>query len=417
MKTKLIPGRLASMAEGDYLDELLPNLMFRVGKNRRTWAVRCVIGGSRKTIRLGHFPQLGLAAARQAAAEAGRRVDAGLAPAGALVHPKSPAALSLGRLLDQYEKYRMAEGDKVKALPATLKSLRYTLGRDLLDAPAAAIRKADVMAVCDRLRAERKLAMVNLTLRGLSGAMRWAVRRDLIETNVCRDVDPAPKKKRDRVLSMDELAAIWRASFERGDGSRRAEDDPGGRLIRFLLLTGCRRSEAAGMRFGDVLDHVWKQGDNKSNRPTKVPLSALARAQLGEGKANDLCFQAQAGGFTNFHGRKMAIQQASGISGWTLHDLRRSLATHLGEAGVNDFVIRAILNHAVSGPLSAYFHAELMGDKRAALQSWSDRIAALVSDRGQAQDATNRGQQVAARGPRPARAAKAQAIPRGQAEV
>jgi integrase len=67
-----------------------------------------------------------------------------------------------------------------------------------------------------------------------------------------------------------------------------------------------------------------------------------------------------------------------------LHDLRRTFVTHLSELGVRPDVIELIVNHVSGtrgGVAGVYNKAELMSERRAALERWSMHIAGLVSDR------------------------------------
>jgi integrase len=85
--------------------------------------------------------------------------------------------------------------------------------------------------------------------------------------------------------------------------------------------------------------------------------------------------------------RIAAARQAAGIAPmapWVLHDLRRSLATGLGERlGVAPHVVEAILNHVDGhkrGVAGVYNRAVYGKEKRAALCAWADHVLAAVED-------------------------------------
>ena len=83
-------------------------------------------------------------------------------------------------------------------------------------------------------------------------------------------------------------------------------------MVKFLLLTGQRRSEAAGLRHGDILDGTWRQIDNKSSRPHSLPLSPLTLALVGVGPPQELAFPSPRGGATaNFSRGKSALDPAA----------------------------------------------------------------------------------------------------------
>ena len=102
----------------------------------------------------------------------------------------------------------------------------------------SAISRADVHALIDKVIARDKLVLANRLLGTLKTMGRWAVDRGIIERNPFADIrPPASSTSRDRVLSDQELAALL-AVLD-------SETYPVGPLVRFLLMTGARRNEAA----------------------------------------------------------------------------------------------------------------------------------------------------------------------------
>ena len=67
---------------------------------------------------------------------------------------------------------------------------------------------------------------------------------------------------------------------------------------------------------------------------------------------------------------------------WTLHDLRRTLATHCAEdLKIQPHVIDKALNHSsgvVRGVMAIYNRADLMDERRAALDAWARFVLATV---------------------------------------
>jgi len=386
MKKKLTSALLAnnSLAAGEYWDTAHPGLHLRVGVARKTWQYRYRIGGSQKRDRLGYYlsddvpGHMGLADARAAAAAIDKRMDAGLpAAATPAMHPRSPDALTLGKLIDRYEKMRGAEGHRTKRLRRSMMTLRHCL-KDWLDTPAAEFTKSDLRIARDKV-AERAPSQANALLRNLGPLWRWACQEELVVNNFIGDLRKSPGKKRTRILAPEELRAVWNAG--ENFGTEQAARSYA-RLVRFLMVTGARLSEGASLRHGHVLNHVWRQLDNKSSRPHKLPLPQIAIDQLGEGTATELCFPGQRGEISGFSKLKKQLDEASGISGWTIHDLRRSFISGLGDLGFDEMTIKATVNHAtVTGALSHYMVAELENQKRAALQAWADRLARITGAR------------------------------------
>ena len=77
-----------------------------------------------------------------------------------------------------------------------------------------------------------------------------------------------------------------------------------------------------------------------------------------------------------FHKGLLAVQLASGTNGWRFHDLRRSTATGLQRLGAPEAVIDATLAHTTGGIRRHYHHHPFIEERRAALASWGEELAA-----------------------------------------
>jgi integrase len=375
MKKLLSALAVPKLRPGEYWDPLIPGLALRVGAHRRTWTLRHRVGGRHRRDILGYFPILSLADARTAAGKLLERMEAGAAPTPSPVHPRS--ALTLGALIDRYEALRQREGYRVKQLAPSMRALRSGLA-DYLSLPAAQFSKADLRAARDAIAERGSLIAANRLLSYLGPAFKWAAQEDLIPTNFVRDLRRAPERKRDRVLSAKELAAIWRACDRMGgEGSAKAY----GRLVRFLLVTAQRKSEGASLKHGDILGGRWKQITNKAERPHSLVLPPLALQQVGRGDPNALVFAGAKGEISGFSKFKHRLDEVAGVKGWRLHDLRRSAASSMQELGIRNEIIQAVLNHAIPGVGGVYLRAELEKDKAEALRAWAVELERIVGRR------------------------------------
>ncbi|MES2335199.1 MAG: integrase arm-type DNA-binding domain-containing protein [Pseudomonadota bacterium] len=188
-----------------------------------------------------------------------------------------------------------------------------------------------------------------------------------------------------RALSDAELASIWRAS---GDTS------PFGRLVRFLILTGCRRSEGSGL--------LWSMVDRKAgciNLPatfTKqarghtvyVPpaLATVLDACPVDARNPDLVFAAtrtggRIGGWSQLMDPSSKRPEAGGQglvarSGvlFTLHDLRRTFRTGLSRLGVDTEIAELALGHARADLESRYNRDNCAAEVRAAFEAWAEHV-------------------------------------------
>lgn len=274
------------------------------------------------------------------------------------------------------------------------------------DRPIAEITRADVRAVIGAKHATSPVS-ANRLLALVRRIFRWAVREDLIGANPAMDIDPpAQEEERDRVLSLAEIAQVWRGADAIGF--------PYGPLVKLLILTAQRRNEVAGLTRGEIAGNGWRLPDSRAKRGKGhlVPLSKPALAIL-EGvpkiEGTDLVFTtgkraakkgqkvdpkavpAAVSGWSRMKDRldaviaKQAAEAADepldiekhALPAWTLHDLRRSVATHLrdsevmGAASVDRLTVSKILNHAEGGMTRLYDRYSNDKEKRAALEAWA----------------------------------------------
>lgn len=371
---KLTDLAVKNLKPGMWWDAALPGFGIRVGTTRKTWLFRFRQGGKQPRHTLGHYPVMSLAEARKAFANADNRIDAGATPKPAEPHPRSEDALTLGGLIDAYEKLRKREGHRVKTLPAAMRTLRNGL-EPYLGLRARDFSKADLRAARDAIADRDALIQANRMLTYLGPVLKWGAQEDLILHNFVGDIRKAPERKRDRILTHKEIIAVWKACDRPGDTEQAKVY---ARMVKFLLVTGQRRDEVASLKHGDILDGKWKQIDNKASRPHSLKLPLLALALVGQGKANELVFPGKVGKLSGFGKRKAALDKAAKISGWRLHDLRRTAATQMRELGIPFHTVEAILNHQLPGIAGVYQVAELEEQKAAALKTWAAAIERIV---------------------------------------
>ena len=242
------------------------------------------------------------------------------------------------------------------------------------------ITRREIIDLCDAIVAEgRPQAAVN-HLRYLKMLFNWAASRDLIVNNPCTGVKPPAKSvERDRVLSDFELGAIWQASFQL--------PSPYSEMYRMFLLTGQRRSEVATMRWSEIDGDLWTipREKVKKDRAHAVPLSATADGLLRslhhlprfEGDGFVFSTTGGASASSNFYKVKRELDELSGTSGWTIHDIRRTVRSKLAALGVPREVARKILNHEDGKVDRIYNRHEYLVEKREALERWEKMLLAL----------------------------------------
>jgi integrase len=186
-------------------------------------------------------------------------------------------------------------------------------------------------------------------------------------------------RKRERVLDDSELQAVWRTAEQ--------DEGPFGSFVRFTLLTAARRGESAGLRRAELSDG----GKNwcipghryKSGKDTLLPLSAAAQrivAAMPVLAGGDYVFSATgAHPLSGFDDRKKAFDSACGVSGYRLHDLRRTARTLLSRAGVGADHAEMCLGHALGGIRGTYDKFNYKPEKAAAFEKLAALLERIVS--------------------------------------
>jgi len=215
----------------------------------------------------------------------------------------------------------------------------------------------------------------NRARTSLSAFFAYAIREGLIDgANPVSGTGKASEGNgRDRVLSQTELAAILHT----------LGNDPFSELIRLLILTGARRSEIGGLRWSEIdLERgliVLPPERCKNGRQHELPISHQARAVLErQPRRNEWIWGCEWRSWTE--PKAKLDRRLNGVAPWTLHDIRRSAATHMAELGTMPHVVEAILNHYSghrAGVAGIYQRAKYQDAMRAALQAWADCVDKL----------------------------------------
>jgi integrase len=245
------------------------------------------------------------------------------------------------------------------------------------------IGKADVLKIIDATLQDGAPSAANHALATVRLFFNWCCDRGLVEINPCdRLKAPAKKVARDRVLSDGELAKIWAAACTIGY--------PFGTIAQLLLLTAQRRNEVTSMRWTD-LDFeaaLWSIPATltKNGAPHVVPLvpEVLHILKRVPRIDSDMLFPSRAGegrSFSGFSKAKERLAALSAVDEFTLHDLRRTVATRLASLGAAPHVIERLLNHVtgiLGGVAGVYNRFKYHDEVRAALVQWTSHMRQLA---------------------------------------
>ena len=194
------------------------------------------------------------------------------------------------------------------------------------------IGKHDILKMLDQIVDRGAPATANQVFSVVRAMFNWCIGRGLLEKSPCAGLSkPTPEKSRDRVLTDEEIAAVLIAARHMGY--------PYGRIVELLLLTGQRREEVAGLRWSelDLPRAIWTLPGHrtKNGRPHIVHLAPAAiECLMAIPRSGELLFGNGAGKpFNDFSGHKLELDKASGVTGWVLHDLRRTVVSGMAETG------------------------------------------------------------------------------------
>jgi integrase len=368
-RRKLTESIVRSLPPGPPVwDQLLPGFGIRVGKNVRTWVVATVRPGAKHPVvlKIGRFPQTGLADARTKA----REMLSGEAPA---------APVAFGKLVEQFLSDGRTRGGRPMR-SATLRaytSVLQTGAKTLHDRPVDSIRRRDIAALTRRVASETGPAHAALTKAALGRFWSWLAENDLAESDPVRGSPSFAIPKRDRVLSDAEIRALWHCKAAGADVQL---------IMRFLLWTGAREQEIGGIRDSELRDGTWTLPPEraKNGRGLVLPLARQTVAALDAWprittRGGCLFGIRSRNGFTAWSRAKRDLDTSLRFNKlWQFRDCRRTVETGMAGLRIDKMVVSRILNHGVSALTERYDRHHYLDEKRDALQRWADRLDQIV---------------------------------------
>jgi len=384
-----------------FFDDEQRGLAVRVtASGGKSFLAQYTFAGGKRRIPLGGCDAVSLADARDAVRTIAGLVAQGRDPAAerkaAAAESRQKAArdgFTLERLLEDWQSLHLVNKRPNYSAEA-VRAMRFTFARQLTS-PAADLTRSAVVKILDDLTRRGSAAMSARTAAYGRAAFTWAMKRGTLDVNPFANLPVTPTEKRDRVLTDDELTALWRAT--EGGGSFE-------RIVRMLLLTGQRREEVGGLSWEEISDNVasWTipSSRTKNGAPHVVPLSDRARAIIGKKKGKGLVFIGRGDGAFNGYSKSKAALDArmfadmkelaakrgadlpATLAPWRLHDIRRTVATGLQRLGVRLEVTEAVLNHVSgtrAGIVGVYQRHDYAEEKRAALDAWAAHVTSITN--------------------------------------
>jgi integrase len=334
--------------------------------------------------------------ARRLAKEHLGKVAGGADPVAERAAKRAKSTARVTDLIDRYDKSMQRRGHVNRT--TILSTLRRGLA-DYLETDVADLKGWQLSEIVENLEAAGKRGAADDFRARCSTFLNWcAFEARAIDANPLAGyrkgrhtrAEKVAQDTHGRALSDAELAAIWVAA---GDAT------PFGRLVRFLMLTGCRRSEGAGL-LRSMVDLKAGRIDlpatfTKQARGHTVyiapPVKALIKACPVDSRNADLIFAAtrtggRLAGWSKFmdtsakrpESGALGLVARSGVA-FTLHDLRRTFRTGLSRLGVETEIAELALGHARADLESRYNRDDCAAEARKAFLKWAEHVQKAIA--------------------------------------
>jgi integrase len=356
---------------------------------KASWAFRYRFGGRTRKLTIGASPEIGLKDARDLARAAHLQIASGEDP-GAVKQAARTATKALpardmvekvaAQFLARHVK-NLAAATRIEVGRIIAKEILPTFrGRRLSE-----IKRPDVIEWLDGIVDRPAPIAANRALGWLKGLCNFAVERGVLDVSPIAGIKaPAPETPRDRVLSDDELKAVWEAAD--------ALEPVYAGFIKLLILTGQRLREVSEMEWKeiDLEAKLWTLPGVRAKNSIEhvIPLSNQAveiLKALPRIAGSDFVFTIN--GRSPIRGTHLVKRRidklAPPMPPWVLHDIRRTVASGMARLGINLPVIEKLLNHvsgSFAGIVGVYQRHSFSDEKRAAMQAWANFVQALVTD-------------------------------------
>lgn len=398
---KPLPDRDKYLSDGAGLRLRILKQPHLANPSARIWVLRFKLNGKEETLGLGQYPFVSLKEARDKAHDTLKLVKNGKHPKHVLEEEKSKklaASRSLQTLFDDWMKVYIEVHRK---RPDYVREMLGEILDKLGMVPLGQVSLEHFRPVLDAIVARGARVKANRILSLLKQMFAHGQARGLVEYNplsaLKRQHIGGRESSSQRHLSSDEIKSLIAALPDSGV----SEQLQAATLI--LLATGVRTQELRLAKWQEIdLEartwHIPKK-HSKNGLPHLVHLSAFSVKQfkrLGPGAKTAYVLasrrlNSQPISEKTLHKairdrqRDEALANRTSKTGvlklpqgeWSPHDLRRTMATHLGEMGIGLHIIEKMLNHKLEGILAVYQHSEWLPDRKKAYDLWGRQLEQL----------------------------------------
>lgn len=357
-------------------DVYCPGMSVRVSaQGQKVFTVKFRYGLAQKRMKLGVYPRISLATAREKAIDILRQVDEGIDP----TKRRRTANMKVECICREFIRLHAQPRNKSWREAERILEREFIVPfgqRDIRE-----IKRFDVLESMDAALARGSSYQANRILSHVRKLFNWCLERGIIEASPIIGLKPPTKEiSRERALNDDEVVRLLRAC--------RNDVYPFRQFTPLLLATAQRRGELAEMRWSevDLEARTWviPSERSKNGKAHVVPLSDFALdilAQVPRFLDCDYVFttthKSPVSGFSKALRR---LSLGSQTVDWRWHDLRRTAASGMARLGVGPHVVEKVLNHVsgvISGVAAVYNRHGYDNEKQEALAQWGAKLAML----------------------------------------
>ena len=345
----------------------------------KTWRAVFYVAAQPRSRGLGTYPKLSVAEARKKAFQFDPETAVASTEGGTF------EKVAIDWISDHVDKKRLRSKREIE------RQLKVYVYPNWAKRPIFEINRLDVNNLLRDIERKHGAPQADAVLATIRGIMTWFAVQDhrytpAVVPKMKRDKREAHEKARKRILSDDEIRAVWKACDELGTY---------GALVKVLLLTGQRLSKVSTMRWTDLSDGVWTihSEAREKGHAGKIKLPQLALETIAKQPriaGNPFVFPGSAQGrktsgkkalgppsLNSFSQRKTELDQKlpKGMIPWVLHDLRRTSRSLMSRLAISRDIAERTLGHAIVGVEAVYDRHSYFDEKSDALR----RLAELIS--------------------------------------
>ena len=218
----------------DFFDTVVKGLSLRVSTGTRAFYLNYTAPtGKRARMKLGRYPEIKLARAREKAREARGEIGEGNDP---LIEKRAQAASQT--VSDLVENYVARHASTKRTGPAIARRLRFNVTSQIGGIKLSELHRRDITRCLDAIKDRGADIEANRVFEDVRAMVRWARGRGDLDVNLVEGMrKPSETVERDRVLDADEIRTVWAAlpDADMRNSTRR--------VIRLCLVTGQRVGE------------------------------------------------------------------------------------------------------------------------------------------------------------------------------